>query len=58
MTDYVCSCKKKCKSYLRGHALSLSISLNKRNKINISNKHNLVKNPNWQEADQLAIYKV
>ena len=23
----------------------------------ISNKHNLVKNPNWQEADQLAIYK-
>jgi len=24
---------------------------------NISNKRNLVKNPNWQEADQLAIYK-
>ena len=22
-----------------------------------SNKHNEVKNPNWQEADQLAIYK-
>ena len=22
-----------------------------------SNKHNYVKNPNWQEADQLAIYK-
>ena len=21
------------------------------------NKHNWVKNPNWQEADQLAIYK-
>jgi len=24
---------------------------------NISNKHNRVENPNWQEADQLAIYK-
>ncbi len=23
----------------------------------ILNKHNMVKNPNWQEADQLAIYK-
>ena len=22
-----------------------------------SNKHNNVKNPNWREADQLAIYK-
>jgi len=22
-----------------------------------SNEHNKVKNPNWQEADQLAIYK-
>ena len=22
-----------------------------------SNQHNYVKNPNWQEADQLAIYK-
>ena len=22
-----------------------------------SNEHNYVKNPNWQEADQLAIYK-
>jgi len=22
-----------------------------------SNEHNHVKNPNWQEADQLAIYK-
>ena len=22
-----------------------------------SNKHNKVKNPNWWEADQLAIYK-
>ena len=24
---------------------------------NISNEHNRLKNPNWQEADQLAIYK-
>jgi len=24
---------------------------------NISNKHNRVKNPNSQEADQLAVYK-
>ena len=24
---------------------------------NISNEHNIVKNPNWQEADQFAIYK-
>jgi len=22
-----------------------------------SNKHNWIKNPNWREADQLAIYK-
>jgi len=24
---------------------------------NISNKRNIVKSPNWQETDQLAIYK-
>jgi len=24
---------------------------------NISNEHNRLKSPNWQEADQLAIYK-
>ena len=24
---------------------------------NISNEHNRLKNPNWQDADQLAIYK-
>ena len=28
-----------------------------RKEINIQNKRNIVKNPNWQEADQLAIYK-
>jgi len=25
--------------------------------INNANEHNMVKNPNWQEADQLAIYE-
>jgi len=24
---------------------------------NNSNEHNMVKNPNWREEDQLAIYK-
>jgi len=24
---------------------------------NNANEHNMVKNPNWQEADHLAIYK-
>ena len=24
---------------------------------NNANEHNMVKNPNWQKADQLAIYK-
>ena len=24
---------------------------------NIANEHNMVKNPNWQEADQLTIFK-
>ena len=26
-------------------------------KTNNANKQNMVKNPNWQEADQLGIYK-
>ena len=26
-------------------------------KLKETNKHNRLKNPNWQEADQLAIYK-
>ena len=25
--------------------------------VNNANEHNMVRNPNWQEADQLAIYK-
>ena len=29
----------------------------KQRKKNISNKRNIVENPNWQEADQFAIYK-
>ena len=29
----------------------------KLNETNISNEHNRLKNPNWREADQLAIYK-
>ena len=29
----------------------------KKKEANISNKRNIVKNPNWQEADQLATYK-
>ena len=45
-----------------GHALSFEIAslgmpLKHRKQI-ILNEHNMVKNPNWLEADQLAIYKV
>ena len=29
----------------------------KLNETNISNEHNRLKNPNWREADKLAIYK-
>ena len=36
--------------YLIGHSLSGLFRTN-------ANKHNLVKNPNWWEANQLAIYK-
>ena len=49
---YVCS----------GHALSYTKLVHRHatqaegNK-NISNEHNRLKNPNWLEADQLAIYK-
>ena len=39
-----------------GHALSYTKPL-KLKETNISNEHNRLKNPNWQEADQLAIYK-
>ena len=44
-----------------GHALSFEIAslgmpLKHRKQITL-NEHNMVKNPNWLEADQLAIYK-
>ena len=44
-----------------GHALSfetasLGMPLEHRKQITL-NEHNMVKNPNWLEADQLAIYK-
>ena len=44
-----------------GHALSFEIAslgmpLKDRKQITL-NEHNMVKNPNWLEADQLAIYK-
>ena len=44
-----------------GHALSFEIAslgmpLKHRKQIT-SNEHNMVRNPNWLEADQLAIYK-
>ena len=43
-----------------GHALSFEIAslgmpLKHRKQITL-NEHNMVKNPNWLEADQLAIY--
>ena len=41
--------------HLAIQALSLASLLAK--ETNISNKRNIVKNPNWQEADQMAIYK-
>ena len=44
-----------------GHALSYTKLVHRHatqtEKTNISNEHNRLKNPNWQEADQLAIYK-
>ena len=43
--------------YLIGHSPSGFFRTNANNDKLISNKHNYVKNPNWREADQLAIYK-
>ena len=44
-----------------GHALSYTKLVHrhalKLKETNISNEHNRLKNPNWREADQLAIYK-
>ena len=57
---------KKCKKcnvnvVYSGHALSFEIAslgmpLKHRKQITL-NEHNMVKNPNWLEADQLALYK-
>ena len=59
-----CNDAKKSYMYYSGHALSCkalsSASLQAchlAKETNISNKRNRVKNPNWQQADQLAIYK-
>ena len=54
---------QKCQMYVySGHALSYTKlvhrhATHKLKETNISNEHNRLKNPNWQEADQLAIYK-
>ena len=52
-------CKCTCKWYLISHSpLELFSYQYKQTMIEeFSNEHNKVKNPNWQEADQLAIYK-
>ena len=51
----------KCQMYVySGHALSYTKLVHRHAKLketNISNEHNRLKNPNWREADQLAIYK-
>ena len=49
------------RSHMSGHALSFEIAslgmpLKHRKQITL-NEHNMVKNPNWLEAGQLAIYK-
>ena len=44
-----------------GHAVSYTKLVHRHatqtEETNISNEHNRLKNPNWREADQLAIYK-
>ena len=47
------TCKCKC---IRNWPLPIGAFQDQSKQI-VINKHNLVKNPNWQEADQLAIYK-
>ena len=55
-------CQNKCQMFVySGHALSYTSQFTgmplKVKETNISNEHNRLENPNWQEADQLAIYK-
>ena len=49
------SCKCKC-IRIRNWPLPIGAFQNQCKQI-VINKHNLAKNPNWREADQLAIYK-
>ena len=51
----LCKCKCKCKC-IRNWPLPIGAFLDQCKQI-VINKHNLVKNPNWREADQLVIYK-
>ena len=51
--DNSCKCKCKC---IRNWPLPIGAFQDQWKQI-VINKHNLVKNPNWREADQLAIYK-
>ena len=50
---HVCKCKCKC---IRNWPLPIRAFQNQCKQI-VINKHSLAKNPNWREADQLAIYK-
>ena len=51
--------KKKCQMFVySGHALSYTkLVYRHATRTAVQIKHNIVKNPNWPEADQLAIYK-
>ena len=43
-------------NYLPSFIAQLLVSPSKQLKQKIQTEHNIVKNPNWQEANQLAIY--
>ena len=43
-----------CSAYCKPQALNIK----KEKETNDSRQHKALENPNWQEADQLAIYKV
>ena len=53
--DLICSVREECKC-IRNWPLPIGAFQDQCKQI-VINKHNLVKNPNWREADQLAIYK-
>ena len=44
-------------NYLPSFIAQLLVSPSKQLKQKIQTEHNIVKNPNWPEANQLAIYK-